>query len=335
MSTSHNGLALVTGATGFVGSAVARVLLEAGYGVRAMARATSPRQHLENLDIGFVAGDLNDPASLRRALDGCRYLFHVAADYRLWLKRPEEMFRTNVDGTRALMEAALDVGIERIVYTSSVAALGLTKDGSKADEETPTSLGEKVGPYKQSKYLAEQEVLRLVREKNLPAVIVNPSTPVGPRDVKPTPTGRVIQEAAQGKMPAYVDTGLNLAHVDDVAAGHLLALNKGCVGEKYILGGDDLSLAEMLRITCNYAGVKVPTIRLPRQIIYPVAFIMEAMANITGKEPMTTVDTVKMSAKKMYFSTAKATRELGYTHRPAAQGLTDAVDWFRLNGYLL
>ena len=244
------------------------------------------------------------------------------------------MFRTNVDGTRALMEAALDVGVERIVYTSSVAALGLTKDGSKADEETPTSLGEKVGPYKQSKYLAEQEVLRLVRERGLPAVIVNPSTPVGPRDVKPTPTGRVILEAALGKMPAYVDTGLNLAHVDDVANGHLLALHKGTIGQKYILGGEDLSLAEMLRITCDYAGVKAPTVRLPRQLIYPVAFVMEAMAHVTGKEPMTTVDTVRMAAKKMYFSTAKAERDLGYTYRPARQGLTDAVDWFRANGYL-
>jgi dihydroflavonol-4-reductase len=334
MSTSQNGLALVTGATGFVGSAVARALLQAGYGVRAMTRATSPRQHLEALDIGFVAGDLNDPASLRRALEGCQYLFHVAADYRLWLKHPEEMFCTNVDGTRALMAAALDVGVERVVYTSSVAALGLTKDGSKADELTPTSLAEKVGPYKQSKYLAEQEVLRLVAEKNLPAVIVNPSTPVGPRDVKPTPTGRVILEAAQGKMPAYVDTGLNLAHVDDVANGHLLALHKGAIGEKYILGGEDVSLAEMLRITCDYAGVKAPTIQLPRQLIYPVAYMMELLANITGKEPMTTVDTVRMAAKKMYFSTAKAERELGYTHRPAAQGLTDAVDWFRANGYM-
>ena len=270
MSTLNNGLALVTGATGFVGSAVARSLLGGGYGVRALARSTSPRQHLENLNIGFVAGDLNDSASLARALEGCRYLFHVAADYRLWLKRPEEMFRTNVDGTRILMEAALAAGVERIVYTSSVAALGLAKDGAKADEETPTSLAEKVGPYKQSKYLAEQEVLRLVREQGLPAVIVNPSTPVGPRDVKPTPTGRVILEAAMGKMPAYVDTGLNLAHVDDVANGHLLALTKGRIGEKYILGGDDFSLAEMLRVTCEYAGVKAPSIRLPRQLIYPV-----------------------------------------------------------------
>ncbi len=334
MNTSSNGLALVTGATGFVGSAVARSLLDAGFGVRALARSTSPRQHLEGLDVGFVAGDLNDPASLRRALEGCRYLFHVAADYRLWLKHPEEMLKTNVDGTRALMLAALDVGVERVVYTSSVAALGLTKDGSPADETTPTSLAEKVGPYKQSKYLAEQEVLRLVAERSLPAVIVNPSTPVGPRDVKPTPTGRVIVEAANGKMPAYVDTGLNLAHVDDVANGHLLALHKGRVGEKYILGGDDLSLAEMLRITCEYAGRKPPTVRLPRHLIYPVAYIMEAMANITGKEPMTTVDTLKMAAKKMYFSTAKAERELGYAHRPARQGLTDAVDWFRNHGYL-
>ncbi len=334
MNSSEKGLALVTGATGFVGSAVARALLADGFAVRALARPGSPRRHLEGLDIGFCAGDLNDAASLRRAIEGCRALFHVAADYRLWLRRPQEMFATNVDGTRALMEAALDVGVERIVYTSSVAALGLTKDGSPADETTPTTLAEKVGPYKQSKYLAEQEVLRLVAERRLPAVIVNPSTPVGPRDVKPTPTGRVIVEAANGKMPAYVETGLNLAHVDDVAAGHLLAFGKGRIGEKYILGGEDLSLAQMLWITCGLAGRKAPTLAIPRRALYPVAYLMEGWAQVTGKEPMTTVDTLRMAAKKMYFSTAKATRELGYAHRPAEQGLADAVRWFRDNGYL-
>ena len=332
--TGSQDLVLVTGATGFVGSAVARSLLSDGFAVRALARSASPREHLEGLEIGFVRGDLNDPASLRQAMEGCRYLFHVAADYRLWLKHPQEMFRTNVDGTKALMEAALAAGVERIVYTSSVAALGLAKDGGKADETTPTRIEDKVGPYKKSKFLAEQAVLEMVRDRGLPAVIVNPSTPVGPRDVKPTPTGRVIVEAAKGKMPAYVDTGLNLVHVDDVAAGHLLALRKGKTGEKYILGGEDYTLADMLRTVCRLAGSKPPRFGIPRQAIYPVAIGMEALAHLTGKEPMTTVDTLRMAAKKMYFSTAKAEREIGYMHRPAEQGLTDAIAWFREHGYL-
>ncbi len=325
---------LVTGATGFVGSAVARSLLSDGFAVRAMARISSPREHLEGLEINFVQGDLNDPASLQQAMKGCRHLFHVAADYRLWVKHPDEMFRTNVDGTRALMEAALATGIERVVYTSSVAALGLAKDGSQADETTPSHLEDKVGPYKKSKFLAEQTVLNMVHDHGLPAVIVNPSTPVGQRDVKPTPTGRVIVEAACGKMPAYVDTGLNLVHVDDVAEGHLLALRKGRIGEKYILGGDDYTLANMLQTVCRLAGSKPPRFGIPRQAIYPIAVGMEAWAHITGKEPMTTVDTLRMAAKKMYFSSAKAERELGYKHRPAEHGLGDAIAWFREHGYL-
>jgi dihydroflavonol-4-reductase len=325
---------LVTGATGFVGSAVARALLRGGYAVRALARTSSPRQYLDGLDIEFAQGDLNDHASLVKALEGCRYLFHVAADYRLWLRNPQEMYRTNVDGTRALMEAALAAKVERIVYTSSVAALGLGKDGAKADETTPSTLETKTGPYKKSKYLAEQEVLRMVREQGLPAVIVNPSTPIGPGDLKPTPTGKMIVMAARGEMPGYLDTGLNIVHVDDVAEGHMLALNKGRIGEKYILGGDDMSLAEVARVTCRIAGSKPPKTAYNRRALYPVALAMEAWANVTGKEPMLTLDTLSMAAKKMFFSTAKAERELGYTHRPAEQALGDAVDWFRQHGYL-
>jgi dihydroflavonol-4-reductase len=267
-------------------------------------------------------------------LQGCQYLFHVAADYRLWLKHPAEMYRTNVDGTRALMVAAMDAGLERVVYTSSVAVISPYKNGRIADEGTPSTLADMVGPYKRSKFLAELEVKKLIRERGLPAVIVNPSTPVGPRDVKPTPTGRVILEAAKGKMPAYVDTGLNLAHVDDVALGHLLALDKGRIGERYILGGDDMSLGAMLAKICEIAGQKPPTVCIPRALIYPVAYAMEAWAQISGKEPMTTVDSLKMAKKKMFFSSAKAERELGYVHRPAEEGLADAVAWFRGNGYL-
>jgi dihydroflavonol-4-reductase len=334
ISTVQPGPVLVTGATGFVGSAVARKLCQGGFEVRALTRSSSPREQLAGLDVTLVAGDLTDKGSLSSACKGCRYLFHVAADYRLWLKHPEEMYRANVDGTRLLMEAALDAGVERIVYTSSVAALGVRKDGGKADEDTPTSLEDKVGHYKRSKYLAEQEVLRLVREKGLPATIVNPSTPVGPRDVKPTPTGKAIVLAARGGMPVYVDTGLNLVHVDDCAEGHMLALARGKPGEKYILGGDDMSLAELARIVSGMAGRKPPLGGVPRQLLYPVAIGMELMANVTGKEPMTTMDTLRMAAKKMYYSTAKAERELGYTHRPAEQGLADAVAWFKEHGYL-
>ena len=329
-----NDLVLVTGATGFVGSAVARALVGRGCRVRAIARPSSLKTHLADLPIEFVTADLNDPASLAKALEGCRYLFHVAADYRLWLKHPQEMYRTNVDGTRALMEAALAAQVERIVYTSSVAVISPYKDGRIADEATPSTLADMIGPYKRSKFLAELEVKKLVRERDLQAVIVNPSTPVGPRDIKPTPTGRVILEAAKGKMPAYVDTGLNLAHVDDVATGHLLALDKGRTGERYILGGDDLSLGAMLRRICAIAGQKPPNICIPRAAIYPVAYAMEAWAQVSGKEPMTTVDSLKMARKKMFFSSAKAERELGYTHRPSEQGLADAVTWFRENGYL-
>ena len=271
---------------------------------------------------------------MQRALQGCRYLFHVAADYRLWLKHPQEMFKTNVDGTRTLMESALAAGIERVVYTSSVAALGLAKDGGQADETTPTRVEDKIGPYKKSKFLAEQAVLNLVRDHGLPAVIVNPSTPVGPRDVKPTPTGKAIVLAANGGMPVYVDTGLNLVHVDDVADGHVLALRHGKIGEKYILGGDDYSLAQLARTVCRLVGRKPPLLGVPRQLLYPVAVGMEAMAHVTGKEPMTTMDTLRMAAKKMYFSSNKAVRELGYRHRPAEQGLADAVSWFREHGYL-
>ncbi|MBM3572625.1 MAG: NAD-dependent epimerase/dehydratase family protein, partial [Alphaproteobacteria bacterium] len=235
-------ISLVTGATGFVGSAVARALLAAGHRVRALARPGSDRGNLDGLAIELYEGRLEDRESLERAVAGATALFHVAADYRLWVPDPDAMLATNVAGTRALMEVAQAAGVRRIVYTSSVAALGLHADGRPADETTPSSLADMVGPYKRSKFLAEEAVRALVRERGLPAVIVNPSTPIGPRDIKPTPTGRVVLEAARGNMPAYVDTGLNLVHVDDVAAGHLLAFDHGRVGERYILGGENVTL---------------------------------------------------------------------------------------------
>ncbi|MDR3518932.1 MAG: NAD-dependent epimerase/dehydratase family protein [Azospirillaceae bacterium] len=320
---------LVTGGTGFVGSAVVRALLAAGHRVRCLVRDHSPRRNLEGLDVEIVVGSLTDRASLDHAVRGSRALYHVAADYRLWVRDPAAMNRVNVDGTRALMQAAQVAGVERIVYTSSVAALGLVGDGTPGTEDTPVGLADMVGPYKQSKFLAEQVVREMVARDGLPAVIVNPSTPVGPRDIKPTPTGRIIIEAAAGRMPAFVDTGLNLVHVDDVAAGHLLAFEKGRIGACYILGGEDMSLARMLAEIATLVGRRPPTIRLPRQAIIPFAMVAELIAGLTGREPFATRDGLRMARKKMFFSSARAQRELGYAPRPARDGLADAVAWFR------
>lgn len=327
------GLSLVTGATGFVGAAVVRALMAAEQPVRVLARPRSDRRNLAGLDVEVAEGSLEDAASLAAAVAGCRYLFHVAADYRLWVPDPAAMFRANVDGTRALMLAALAAGVERIVYTSSVATLGIVKGGD-ADEATPSGIGDMIGPYKQSKFAAEEAVKALIAERGLPAVIVNPSTPVGPGDVKPTPTGRLILEAAKGKMPGYVDTGLNLVHVDDVAAGELLAAERGGVGERYILGGENLSLADILGEVARATGARPPMLKIPYAVVLPIAAGAEMMARITGREPFTTLDGVRMSRKKMYFSSAKAMRELGYAPRPATLAIADAVAWFRSNGYL-
>jgi dihydroflavonol-4-reductase len=327
------GLALVTGATGFVGAAVARALLAAGHEVRVLARPSSDRRNLAGLDVAVAEGSLEDAASLGRAVAGCRYLFHVAADYRLWVPDPAAMFRANVDGTRELMLAALGAGVERIVYTSSVATLGLIKDGI-ADEAAPSGEADMIGPYKRSKFLAEQVVSELVAGRGLPAVIVNPSTPVGPGDLKPTPTGRIVVEAAKGKMPGYVDTGLNIVHVDDVAAGQLLAAERGRVGERYILGGDNLSLVDILGEVARAVGRRPPALKIPYAVVLPIAAGAEMMARITGREPFTTLDGVRMSRKKMYFSSAKAMRELGYAPRPAKDAIADAIVWFEANGYL-
>ena len=323
---------LVTGATGFVGTAVARALIAAGRRVRALSRPNSDRRNLAGLDLEIVEGSLEDAASLAAAVAGCGALYHVAADYRLWVRDPRAMYRANVDGTRALMSAALAAGVERVVYTSSVAVLGLHADGTASDETTPSTLDDMVGPYKRSKFLAEAEVRRLIETQKLRAVIVNPSTPIGPRDIKPTPTGRMIVEAASGRMPAFVDTGLNLVHVDDVARGHLLAEEQGRVGERYILGGENLSLAEILRRIAVIVGRSPPKVRLPLPVVWPVAAVAEAWGRLTGKEPMVTFDSLRMARKKMYFSAAKAERELGFRARPASEALADAVGWFRSAG---
>lgn len=322
---------LVTGATGFVGAAVSRKLLEAGRRVRVLIRGGGDRTNLDVPAIDIVTGDLTDADSLRHAVRGCEGVFHVAADYRLWVRDPAAMFAANVEGTRMLMRAALDAGVARVVYTSSVATLGI-RAGEVSDEETPVSFADMIGPYKQSKFLAEVEVRRMVAEDGLPAVIVNPSTPVGPGDVKPTPTGRMIVEAAAGRMPAFVDTGLNVVHVDDVAVGHILAFERGTLGERYILGGDDMTLAAILAEIAALSGRKPPRIKLPHGAVMPLAYAAEAWCRLAGGEPFATVDGVKMARKRMFFSSTKAQAELGYRARPARDALADAIADFRRRG---
>jgi dihydroflavonol-4-reductase len=325
---------LVTGATGFVGSAVARRLVQHGFEVRVLVRPGSDRRNIDGLDVDVATGDLADRDSLERAAKGCAALFHVAADYRLWTRDPQGMFATNVDGTRDVLRAAAEAGATRVVYTSSVAVLGLRATGDPADEETPVAFADMIGPYKQSKFRAEAEVRRLVADEGIPVVFVNPAMPVGPGDVKPTPTGRMIVEAASGRVPAYVDSGLNVVHVDDVATGHLLAFERGEVGERYVIGGDDMSLRDILCSVTAAAGRQPPRLRLPHGAVLPVAYAAEAWSRlIGGREPFVTVDGVRMARKRMYYSSAKARRTLGYNPGPALGALSDAVAWFRENGY--
>lgn len=325
---------LLTGAAGFVGSAVARALRREGAVLRVLVRPTSPRTNLDDLEAQVAIGDIRDSRAVEQALEGCRHLFHVAADYRLWARDPEEIVRNNVAGVTGVMEAALAAGVERVVYTSSVATLRLSPDGAPADETGPLTEDEAIGAYKRSKVAAERIVQQMAADRGLPAVIVSPSTPIGPRDVRPTPTGRIIVEAARGRMPAYVETGLNLAHVDDVADGHLLAWRKGRVGETYILGGQDASLSEMLREIAALTGRKAPTVRLPLGPLQPLAELAELYGRVTGREPFLTKDALKMARHHMYFSSAKAARELGYAARPYQEALSDALQWFGERGYL-
>lgn len=325
---------LVTGGSGFVGSAVLRTLQGRDLALRALARTDSPRANFAGVDCEIVEGDMRDETAMTRALDGVRWLFHVAADYRLWARDPEDIVRANVQGTTAVMAAALATRVERVVYTSSVATLRAADAATSVDETSPLDEGEGVGAYKRGKVLAERLVERLIAERGLPAVIVNPSTPIGPRDIKPTPTGRIVVEAASGRIPAFVDTGLNLVHVDDVAMGHLLAMEKGSIGERYILGGQNVSLREFLAAIASITARSAPTINLPRAPLYPLAWIAEAIGQITGKEPFVTRDALKMASHFMYFTSGKAERELGYTARPYVEALVDAVTWFQRMGYL-
>ena len=325
---------LLTGATGFVGSAVARVLAARGHKLRLLVRPSSDRRNVAGVDAELVLGDLTDAASLARAVAGCRYVFHVAADYRFWVPDPHAMLRANVDGTLAMMRAAQTAGVERIVHCSSVAALGWAPQGESADENTPTNESDFIGTYKRSKYVAERTVLDLVRQEKLPVVVVNPAAPVGPRDIKPTPTGKMIRDAAAGRVPAYIDTGLNIVHVDDVAEGHVLALERGRVGERYVLGGENLLLKDVLALVANVVGRKPPSIELPEAVVWPAALFMEGLARLTGITPMMTRDHIKMARHKMFYSSAKAMNELGYNPRPVRSAIEDAVAWFRANGML-
>lgn len=324
----------LTGGAGFVGSAVARELISAGFKVRALVRKQSPKKNLEGLCLDTIEGDIKNYNCVRQAMNGVQYVFHVAADYRLWSPDPNEIIQNNIDGTRTVMTAALNAGVEKIIYTSSVATIDILQNKTVADETYILNAQEAVGAYKKSKVLAEQIVLELVKNEGLPAIIVNPSTPIGPRDIRPTPTGRIIIEAALGRMPAFVDTGLNIVHVDDVAKCQLLALSKGRVGERYIIGGENMTLAEMLKIIADLTGRPAPFMRLPRLMVYPFAYASEIKARITGQEPFATIDGLRMAKKHMYFSSLKAERQLGYKARPATLAIEEALFWFKSVGYI-
>jgi dihydroflavonol-4-reductase len=326
-------LAFVTGATGFLGSHVARVLADQGAGLRLLVRPTSNLKNLEGLKAETAVGDLRDPASLEKAMSGCDTVFHVAADYRLWLRDPDQMYRSNVGGTRAILEAARKNRISRVVYTSSVATMGFTTDGHPADEDSPVALGDMIGHYKRSKFMAEQVAMEAGRS-GMNIVTVNPTTPVGEQDIKPTPTGRIVVDFLKRKFPAYVETGLNLVDVRECARGHIAALEKGKSGQRYILGGENLTLKQILDKLGQITGLPSPKVKLPYFFAFATGVIDEAITGgLLHREPRATVDTVRMGKKKMFASSAKAERELGWKIVPVDDALRRAVEWFRANRY--
>ena len=325
--------AFITGATGFLGSHVARVLAEQGANLRLLVRPTSNLKNLEGLNAETAIGDLRAPASLEKAMSGCDVVFHVAADYRLWLRDPAEMYRSNVDGTRAILEAARKNGVRSVVYTSSVATVGFTGNGHPADEDSPVSLADMIGHYKRSKFMAEQIAMEAGRH-GMRVVTVNPTTPVGEQDIKPTPTGRIIVDFLKRKFPAYVETGLNLVDVRECARGHIMALEKGKSGERYILGGENLTLKQILDKLGTIAGLPSPKVKLPYFVAYIAGAVDQTVSGrLLGREPRATVETVRMGKKKMWASSDKAERDLGWNTIPVEGALRRAVEWFRANGY--
>jgi dihydroflavonol-4-reductase len=318
---------LVTGASGFVGWHVARLLIERGHQVRALVRASSA---IPDLDVERITGDLRDPESLARAVSGCGLVFHVAADYRLWSKNPQELYQSNVEGTRNMLSAARAAGVERLVYTSTVGCIGVPSNGTQGgigDENQPVSLHDMAGDYKRSKFLAEQVALEFARD-GFPVVIVNPTAPMGDHDFKPTPTGQIVLDFLTGAMPAYIDTGLNVVNVRDVALGHLLACEKGKAGERYILGSENLTLSQILQELARITGRKAPTVKLPYSVAWMAGIVTTAWAHLTGIPPRVPLEAVRMAKKKMWVSHEKAARELGYSPCPAASALADAAKWF-------
>ncbi len=325
--------AFLTGATGFVGAHVARALAAAGADLRLLVRPTSRTENIADLRAEVVTGDLRQPESLKKAMQDCEFVFHVAADYRLWVRDPQEMYKANVDGTRAIIDAARQSGVKRVVYTSSVATMGFTREGHIATEESPVSLADMVGHYKRSKFMAEEIALEAGRS-GANVVVINPTTPIGEYDIKPTPTGRIIVDFLKRNFPAYVDTGLNLADVKEVARGHLLAMEKARPGERYILGGENLTLKQILDKLSAMTGLPSPKMKVPHAVAMGFAVFDQLFTGvILGKEPRATIDAVKMGRKRMFASSAKAERELGYRVLPVEDALRRAIDWFQAHGY--
>lgn len=326
-------LVFLTGATGFLGSHVARALAEEGADLRLLVRPDSNTKNIDGLKAERIPGDLRDPASLEKGTAGCEAVFHVAADYRLWVRDPDQMYRANVEGTRGLLAAARKNNVRRVVYTSSVATMGFTSNGQPADETSPVSLDNMIGPYKRSKFMAEQVAVEAARAGQ-DIVIVNPTTPVGERDIKPTPTGRIVVDFLKRKFPAYVDTGLNLVDATQCARGHIAAFEKGRSGERYILGGENLTLKQILDRLAAITGLPSPKVRVPYLLALATGVVDEVVTGrIRGREPRATIDAVRMGRKKMFVSSAKAERELGWKSLPVDDALRRAVDWFKGNGY--